>query len=66
MLPVLVLAHNSFSQVKKTINSIRKHAAQIEDLQVIVVDNASTDGLSEWIKENTEGQQYEIYKYNSM
>ncbi len=54
MLPVLVLAHNSFSQVKKTIDSIRKHAAQIEDLQVIVVDNASTDGLSEWIKENTD------------
>ncbi|MBD5537110.1 MAG: methyltransferase domain-containing protein [Lachnospiraceae bacterium] len=50
---IIIVADNEAEYVKLSVESIRMFA-DVEDLTVIVVDNGSTDGLSEWAKEQTD------------
>lgn len=47
---IIVLAHNEKEYAKLAIKSIREYSAT-EDLEVILVDNASTDGLRGWAEQ---------------
>ncbi len=46
-LTIMIIAYNEFEWVKESIESIRRFN-DVENLQVIVVDNCSEDGLREW------------------
>lgn len=52
MITAMILAYNEAENIKKTIQSFRLFA----DIQIslVVVDNGSTDGLREWIKDQTD------------
>lgn len=45
-LTVIVPSHNTLNHLKNTYKSIRKY---YPDIKVIIVDDASTDGTSEWL-----------------
>lgn len=45
---IILLTHNQLDYTKLCIESIRKHTKQA--YEIIVVDNASTDGTKEWLK----------------
>lgn len=49
MNPVLILTHNCLQLTKKCVASVR---AQDVDTDVTVIDNSSTDGTVEWLKES--------------
>lgn len=42
-----LLAHNSLEQTRRCVESILRHAAQT-DLEIVLIDNASQDGLDLW------------------
>ena len=48
-LSIIILSHNVSKLLKKAIESIYKTYGE-KDLQIIVVDNASTDGSVEMVK----------------
>lgn len=50
---IIICAHNEAEYVKLSIQSIRMFA-DIENLSVILIDNNSTDNLSEWAMEQTD------------
>ncbi len=52
MITVLVLAYNELENIKKTIQSFRLFCDS--PISLVVVDNGSTDGLREWIKDQTD------------
>lgn len=45
---IIILTHNQLSYTKKCIQSIRTYT-KLEEYELIVVDNASTDGTVEWL-----------------
>jgi len=45
--PVLILVRNCFELTKRCIESVR--AQDVDDLEIWVVDNGSSDGVSEWL-----------------
>lgn len=49
MVTILVLAHNEKENAIKAVESIRSYEG-INELSVILVDNASTDGLGDWAR----------------
>lgn len=52
MITVMMLAYNELENVKKVVQSFRGFCDI--DLSFVVVDNDSTDGLGEWIREQTD------------
>lgn len=52
-LNIIITAHNEAEYVKLCIQSIRMYA-DVENLSVILIDNNSSDGLSEWAMEQTD------------
>ena len=48
MLTILLLAHNTKEQTIRAIDHLRRLAEEGEEFALILVDNASTDGLREW------------------
>lgn len=46
---IIILTHNQLQYTQECIHSIRKYTVQ-EDYELIVVDNASTDGTVEWLQ----------------
>ena len=49
MTSIVILTYNKLNYTKKCIESIRKYTCK-ESYEIIVVDNASTDGTIEWLK----------------
>jgi len=49
MTSIVILTYNKLNYTKKCIESIRKYTFK-ESYEIIVVDNASTDGTIEWLK----------------
>lgn len=49
-LTILMIAHNELPYVRVAVDSIRE-LGDIEDLELVVADNASSDGLREWAQE---------------
>jgi GT2 family glycosyltransferase len=49
--PVLILSYNGLPMLKKCVESVRK---QTIDTRVWVVDNASSDGSQEWLKDGAD------------
>src|SRR5207302_9822091 len=47
MFSVNILAHNTFEQTRRCLESVLHYGAG-EDIEIILVDNASDDGLSIW------------------
>ena len=47
---IVILTYNNLEYTKLCIDSIRKYNGS-EDCQIVIVDNNSTDGTVEWIKE---------------
>ena len=45
---IIIISYNACSFMQENIESIRKTVA--DNYRIIVVDNASTDGVSEWLK----------------
>ena len=52
-LSIIIPVHNEYENTVKCVESIRM-LADVEPLDVIVVDNASTDGLREWAQTQTD------------
>lgn len=48
MISLIIPSHNNLRHLKNAYASIRKHAPEIE---VVLIDDASTDGTYEWIEE---------------
>lgn len=53
---IVILTYNNLEYTKKCIESIRKNNI-LDNYEIIIVDNASTDGTREWIK-RTQGIKY--------
>ena len=49
---VIIVAHNQLKLVQMEIEALRLLAG-IEERDLIIVDNASTDGLRKWLEEQT-------------
>ena len=52
MITVLILAYNELENIKKTVQGFRLFGDI--PISMVVVDNGSTDGLREWIKDQTD------------
>ncbi len=52
---IIILSYNTLSYTKFCIESIRAYTRK-NSYEIIVVDNASTDGSLEWLKEKTHRQ----------
>ena len=50
MITILLTAHNEKAAAIRSVESIRANVGEME-LAVILIDNASTDGLVEWAAE---------------
>ena len=48
MISLVIPSHNNLRHLKNAYSSIRKHASEVE---LILIDDASTDGTYEWMKE---------------
>ena len=53
MTSIVILTFNKISYTKKCIESIRKYTSK-GSYEIIVVDNASTDGTISWLKEQSD------------
>src|SRR6185295_17433579 len=49
---VITVVHNQLRHTKNFINSLRRFT--VNPLQIIVVNNASTDGTKDWLEENSQ------------
>ncbi len=47
---ILIVAHNEIEELQLCISSIRKFA-NVDNLQIVIIDNASVDGTAEWLSE---------------
>lgn len=45
---VLLIAHNEKERLQRSVESIRQWE-EADDIQIVVVDNASEDGTKEWL-----------------
>ncbi len=59
---IVILTYNNLEYTKVCIDSIKKYNSN-EDCEIIIVDNHSTDGTVEWIKEQ-EGIKYILNEEN--
>ena len=48
MISLIIPSHNNLRHLKNAYNSVRKHAPEV---QLILIDDASTDGTYEWLKD---------------
>lgn len=63
MISIIIPSHNNLKHLKNAYTSIRKHAPEIE---VILLDDGSTDGTWDWILELAEARQHrEVKSYLS-
>ncbi len=49
---IIIIAHNEMEYVKKSIRALQVFAS--DSFQLVLVDNASTDGLNEWAKQQND------------
>jgi GT2 family glycosyltransferase/pyruvate-formate lyase-activating enzyme len=54
LVSIIILAHNQVEYTRECLNSIFRHTD--EPFELIVVDNASTDGTSDYLKQVQEGR----------
>ncbi|BBI34513.1 methyltransferase domain-containing protein [Cohnella abietis] len=47
---IILVTHNQLTMTKRCIESIRKHTPK-EDYELVIVDNASTDGTVAWLRQ---------------
>lgn len=59
MIPVLILTHNNLELTKKCITSV---LTQDVPTNLLVWDNASTDGTANWLPDNSEGSSFMAYR----
>lgn len=59
---IIILTYNKLDYTKVCINSIKKYNS-IDNCEIIIVDNNSTDGTVEWLKQQ-EGIKYILNKEN--
>lgn len=59
MNPVLILTHNCLELTKKCVESV---LAQDVPVELLVYDNASTDGTSQWLPDNTAGSRFMAWR----
>jgi glycosyltransferase involved in cell wall biosynthesis len=50
MISIVIPSHNNLRHLKNAYASVRKHAPEIE---LVLIDDASTDGTYEWLEEQT-------------
>ncbi|WP_160670068.1 glycosyltransferase [Clostridium sp. C8-1-8] len=48
---IIILTYNNLEYTKKCLESIKKYTTEI-DYEIVIVDNCSTDGTKEWLKQN--------------
>lgn len=60
MINIIVLTHNALEYTKKCLESIILNT--VNDYEIIIIDNASTDGTQDWLK--TTGYTYKLNKTN--
>lgn len=62
MIAIIILTHNNLSSTKKCLKALYKHT---KNFQLIIIDNASTDGTIEYLKQLSKDYDNVTINYNA-